>query len=62
MPDVSTFWENTKRIMKLAQKPTRSEMWMQIKISFLGLVVIGIVGFIIRLIFSVITSTFPSTS
>lgn len=60
MPDVSTFWENTKRIVKLAKKPTRSEMWMQLKISILGLFVIGAVGFIIRLIFLVITSSFPT--
>jgi protein translocase SEC61 complex gamma subunit len=62
MPDVSTFWENTKRIVKLAQKPTRSEMWMQLKISLLGLFVVGTVGFIIRLIFSVVTSTFPTST
>ncbi|MFX1562276.1 MAG: protein translocase SEC61 complex subunit gamma [Promethearchaeota archaeon] len=62
MPDVATFWENTKRIVKLAKKPTRSEMWMQLKISLLGLFVIGLVGFIIRLIFSVVTSTFVYSS
>lgn len=56
---LSEFWENTKRIVKLAQQPTRQEIWMQIKISLLGLFVVGGVGFIITLIMSVITGLFP---
>ncbi len=56
---LSEFWENTKRIAKLAQQPTRQEIWMQIKISLLGLFAVGGVGFIITLIMSVITGLFP---
>ncbi|MFX0169997.1 MAG: protein translocase SEC61 complex subunit gamma [Candidatus Hodarchaeota archaeon] len=53
----STFWENTKRIYKLAKRPTRQEIWMQFKISMLGLFVVGAVGFFIRLIMTVITAS-----
>ncbi|MDO8124657.1 MAG: protein translocase SEC61 complex subunit gamma [Candidatus Hermodarchaeota archaeon] len=56
---VSEFWENTKRIVKLAQQPTRQEIWMQLKITLLGLFVVGGTGFIITLIMSVITGLFP---
>lgn len=56
---VSEFWENTKRIMKLAQQPSRKEVWMQLKITILGLFVVGGVGFVITLIMSVITGLFP---
>ena len=59
MSSVSRFWENTKRIAKLAKRPTRKEMWAQVKISFLGLFVVGAVGFVIRLIFTIVTSLGP---
>jgi protein translocase SEC61 complex gamma subunit len=49
------FWENTKRIAKLSNRPSRKEIWLQFKISMLGLFAVGAVGFIIKLIFSFIT-------
>ncbi|MFX1565771.1 MAG: protein translocase SEC61 complex subunit gamma [Promethearchaeota archaeon] len=55
---VSEFWENTKRIVQLSQRPTRQEMWMQFKLSMLGLFVVGVVGFFIRLIMIVVTNQF----
>ncbi len=54
------FWENTKRIAKLAKRPDRNEVWLQFKISMLGLFVVGAVGFMIRLIMIVISSFFIS--
>jgi protein translocase SEC61 complex gamma subunit len=59
MVDVATFWENTKRIVKLAKRPTRKEVWMQLKISFLGLIVVGLVAFFIRYIMFIVTGFFP---
>jgi protein translocase SEC61 complex gamma subunit len=37
-------------LLKLAKKPGRDELWLSIKICFLGIVVIGIVGFIIKFV------------
>lgn len=54
LSNVGVFWENTKRIIKLSKKPTRKEIWMQFKISMLGLFAVGIVGFMIKLLFSFI--------
>jgi protein translocase SEC61 complex gamma subunit len=56
------FWENTKRITKLAKRPDRSEIWLQFKISMLGLFAIGAVGFMIRLIMIVVSSFFISSA
>jgi preprotein translocase subunit Sss1 len=50
---VSEFWNNTKRIVQLSQRPSRQEIWMQFKLSMLGLFVIGAVGYFIRMIFVV---------
>jgi protein translocase SEC61 complex gamma subunit len=38
------------RTLKLATKPGRDELWLSIKISLLGIGVIGLVGFVIRII------------
>lgn len=56
---IGTFWENTKRIVRLSQRPSRQEIWMQFKISMLGLFVVGALGFFVRLIMVVITNQFP---
>jgi len=38
------------RTLKLAVKPDREELWLSIKISLLGIGVVGLVGFIIKLL------------
>ncbi|MFX1319744.1 MAG: protein translocase SEC61 complex subunit gamma [Promethearchaeota archaeon] len=55
---LTEFWENTKRIVQLSQRPSRNEIWMQFKLSMLGLFVVGAVGYIIRLIMTVVTTAF----
>ncbi|MFX1577975.1 MAG: SecE/sec61-gamma family protein translocase subunit [Promethearchaeota archaeon] len=52
---VSEFWENTKRIISLSQRPTRQEIWLQFKLSMLGLFVVGAVGYFIQLILIVLS-------
>jgi len=42
------------RTLKLATKPGREELWLSIKISLLGIGVVGIVGFVIRELSSII--------
>jgi preprotein translocase subunit Sss1 len=50
-------------MLKLATKPGREELWLSIKISLLGIGAVGLVGFLIRLISSVINpGSTPSSS
>jgi len=42
-------------MLKLAKKPGRTELWLSIKVCFLGIIAIGGIGFIIKLI----SSAFP---
>jgi protein translocase SEC61 complex gamma subunit len=42
------------RTLKLAVKPGRSELWLSIKICLLGMGAIGLIGFIIKLLSSVL--------
>jgi protein translocase SEC61 complex gamma subunit len=49
-----SFLSQAARTLKLAVKPGRSELWLSIKICFLGIGLIGIVGFVIKLLSSVL--------
>jgi len=40
--------------MQLAKKPGRDELWLSIKICLLGVGVVGVLGFVIKLISGII--------
>ena len=45
-----SFLEQCAKTLKLAVKPGKSELWLSIKICFLGIGVVGLIGFIIKLL------------
>ena len=47
---IRSFLSQCTRTLKLAVKPGRSELWLSIKISLLGIGAIGLVGFVIKLL------------
>jgi preprotein translocase subunit Sss1 len=47
---VRSWLSQAARTLKLAVKPGRTELWLSIKISVLGIGAIGLVGFVIKLI------------
>jgi len=47
---IRSFLAQCARTLKLATKPGRTELWLSIKISFLGIGAVGLVGFLIRLL------------
>jgi len=46
---VRSFFSSAAKMLKLAKKPGRDELWLSIKICVLGIAAIGVVGFIIKL-------------
>ncbi len=46
--------KNYFRVLKIAEKPNKSQFLESLKICFVGLIVVGLIGFIIYLI-SIIT-------
>jgi preprotein translocase subunit Sss1 len=48
------FLSQAARTVKLAIKPGRSELWLSIKICFLGIGVIGLIGYVIKMLSSVL--------
>ena len=50
---LSTFGQNAKRIIKTANKPNRKDYFTVFKICVIGIVLLGVVSYVIQLIFSV---------
>jgi len=48
------FLTQCARTLRLAIKPGRSELWLSIKICLLGISAIGVIGFVIKLLSSVL--------
>ena len=51
---LATFFQNTKRIMKIASKPSRKDYFLVFKICAIGIVILGALSYVIQLIFSII--------
>ena len=49
-----SFLESVERLLKLASKPGREELWLSIKIGIAGISILGIIGFIVRFLSSMI--------
>jgi protein translocase SEC61 complex gamma subunit len=60
MSSIRSFLSSARRLLRLATKPGRSELWLSIKICFLGTALIGVIGFIIKLIATTIMGRPPS--
>jgi len=54
---VRSFLSQCTRTLKLAVKPGKNELWLSIKICFLGMGAIGLIGFVIKLLSSVLQQT-----
>jgi protein translocase SEC61 complex gamma subunit len=51
---IRSFLSQAAKTLKLAVKPGSSELWLSIKICLLGIGAIGLVGFTIKLLASVL--------
>ncbi|MBS7610401.1 protein translocase SEC61 complex subunit gamma [Candidatus Bathyarchaeota archaeon] len=47
---LKTFIESSRRLLKLSRKPGIDEFWLSVKICSVGIAIIGLVGFLIKLI------------
>lgn len=45
-----SFIESVRRLVKVIGRPSREELWTSVKISALGVGVLGVVGFIIKFV------------
>jgi len=57
-----SFLSQCARTLKLAVKPGVSELWLSVKICFLGIGAIGLIGFVIKLVSSVLQPQAATTT
>ena len=50
---IVNFFQNTKRIAKIANKPSRKDYFLVFKICAIGILILGVLSYITQLIFSV---------
>ncbi len=48
------FYKKAKRILKLAKKPDRSEVFLVIKITVVGMGILGLIAWLIRFVIFVV--------
>ncbi len=48
--ELSDFWKQCKRVLKVAKKPDREEYFQFSKVTAIGIAIIGVIGFVIVLI------------
>lgn len=53
---ITGFIKSSRRILKLATKPARGELWMSAKVSILAMFAVGMLSFIIQILMTTITS------
>lgn len=49
--NISQFVESTRRLVHASSKPSREEVWLLLRISLLGIGLIGGIGFMVRILF-----------
>lgn len=52
---IKEFFESAKRIILIAKKPGKKEYLAMAKVVGLGMIIIGIIGFIVRLLMNLIS-------
>jgi protein translocase SEC61 complex gamma subunit len=59
---LKSWFQQAGRTLKLANKPGREELWLSIKISLLGIGIVGVIGYVIKLLSWALGSSAASTT
>ncbi len=51
------FFVNSRKVLRHAKRPSRRELSITTKMSALGIVIIGVIGYVISLLFNAIMGT-----
>ena len=54
-----SFLKSCTRLLRLAKKPRRKELWLSMRICILGILAIGVIGFIIKFISAMLQGFAP---
>ncbi len=53
---IGEFVNDSRRILRLATKPSRSEVWLSVKIGLLAMFMVGFLSYMIQIVMNIITS------
>ncbi len=56
-----TFFSSSKRLLRHAKMPSRRELSITTKMSALGVVIIGLIGYVLSLLFNAIINAIQQT-
>ena len=57
---IRDFFLSFKRLTKIIKKPSNQELWASIKVSLIGMTIIGVIGFVIKFLATMLQSTTPT--
>lgn len=52
--NISEFFTKSKRLLIHSKRPDRKEIWLTVRITAIGILIIGLLGFIIHILFTVL--------
>jgi len=58
---LKSFFESCVRLAKLIGKPERKELWVSIRVSLIGLAILGVLGFVIKFLATMFQAAAPTT-
>ena len=53
---MGVFFQNTRRIIKIANKPSRKDYFLVFKICAIGILILGVLSYVIQLIWTIVNS------
>jgi len=48
------FIGSARRLLRVASKPGREELWLIVKVTLLGVAIVGVIGYIVRVLFWIV--------
>ena len=51
---IGVFFQNTRRIIKIANKPSRKDYLLVFKICAIGILILGVISYVIQLIWTLV--------
>lgn len=52
--NIGEFFTRSRRLLIHSKRPDRKEIWLTVRITAIGIFVVGLVGYIIHILFTVI--------
>ena len=58
---IRSFFINSRKVLRHAKKPSRRELSITVKMSAIGIVIIGVIGYILSLLFNAIINAIQTS-